>query len=112
MAEKALLWHIAKEFDFLKVLRENEHNIELNSTTGLSVRSLSLKLENYVDVGINSNSLRPKLLCLCDRGLVFFERGVDGSNSQQINLYRLSPVVIEYLDSCDKFLKGMKGDSE
>ena len=108
---KVLLWYIAHEFDLFLVLRENERNIKLNSGKGLGVRNLSLKLESLptINIGVSSKSLRPRLLSLCDRGLIFFERSVDGVNLQQINLYRLPPSVIEYLDSCEEFLKKIAG---
>ena len=109
---KVLLWYIAHEFDLFLVLRENERDIELNSSNGLGVRGLSLKLESLptANGGISSKSLRPRLLTLCDRGLVFFERGSGGANSQQVNLYRLPPVVVEYLDACEEFLKKVEGE--
>ena len=103
---RALFWHVAREFDLFVVLRENERDIKLNSGKGISVRNLCLRMEKLPSVvsGVSQKNLRPRLLALCDRGLVFFERGSDGVSSQDVFLYRLSPSVVVFLDACEVFL--------
>ena len=108
---RALLWHVAREFDLFLVLRENERNIKLNSGKGLGVRSLCLKLEDLPGsrVGVVSKNVRPRLLELCSRGLVFVERGSDGVSSQEVFLYRLPPEVVVFLGACGVFLGACAG---